>query len=412
MKNFQVGLFLAYRQISRSSPWTSLLIIFVMTLTFLNLAVISGILVGLVEGSSIAFRSQYSGDVFIQPQPDNRTIKNSNELLSIARSLPEVVAASGRLLTPAAIRSDFKEKSGPNEKGDSVSAILAGIDTASEDSVTGLSSILAEGGYFDSGADKELLLGSNLLKQYASGAPGDTTLEDVIVGSEVLVTVGGKSHEFVIQGVIKSKVGDVSRRAFITEKEFRRLFSGNSEFNEIAIKLAEPALFVHVKDHLVSSGPDPSALIQTWKEAQGTFFKDISLTFSILGGLIGAIGIAVAAITLFMLIFINATSRRKYIGILKGIGIEGRAITISYLLQSVFYSASGVAVGLILLYGIFIPYFADNPIDFPFSDGILAISIQGVAVRAMLLTAFSIFAGFLPARLIIRKSALDSILGR
>jgi ABC-type lipoprotein release transport system permease subunit len=47
----------------------------------------------------------------------------------------------------------------------------------------------------------------------------------------------------------------------------------------------------------------------------------------------GSIGIVVSAITLFIVIFINAITRRKQIGILKGIGINSFAIEFSYLFQ-------------------------------------------------------------------------------
>ena len=42
LEDFKIGSFLAYRQVKRSSPATTILIIFVMVLTFLNLVVISG----------------------------------------------------------------------------------------------------------------------------------------------------------------------------------------------------------------------------------------------------------------------------------------------------------------------------------------------------------------------------------
>ena len=70
----QVGYFLASRQIRRSSFWITALIIFVMMVTFLNLVVVSGILVGLITGSSNDFRSHYSGDILIKPKKENNDI--------------------------------------------------------------------------------------------------------------------------------------------------------------------------------------------------------------------------------------------------------------------------------------------------------------------------------------------------
>ena len=61
----KIAWFLALRQIMRSSVWTTLLIIGVMTLTFLNLVVVSGILVGLIEGSVRANKNYYTSDVIV-----------------------------------------------------------------------------------------------------------------------------------------------------------------------------------------------------------------------------------------------------------------------------------------------------------------------------------------------------------
>lgn len=58
---WKVGLFLAFRQVRHASKWTTSLIILVMTLTFLNLVVINGVLVGLIESSVQAAKDRYSG---------------------------------------------------------------------------------------------------------------------------------------------------------------------------------------------------------------------------------------------------------------------------------------------------------------------------------------------------------------
>ena len=58
--NIRIGFFLAKRQIKRSNPWTTILIVFVMFFTFINLVVISGILVGLIQGAIDAARVHYT----------------------------------------------------------------------------------------------------------------------------------------------------------------------------------------------------------------------------------------------------------------------------------------------------------------------------------------------------------------
>jgi putative ABC transport system permease protein len=135
-------------------------------------------------------------------------------------------------------------------------------------------------------------------------------------------------------------------------------------------------------------------------------------TFNILGNAFSSIGLIVSSITIFIVIFINAITRRKFIGILKGIGIHGGAIEASYVFQSIFYAIIGSSMGLLLVYGFLVPYFAQNPINFPFSDGILVAPLDGTMLRILLLVVSTVIAGYIPAWMIIRKNTLDSILGR
>ena len=63
--SIKVGFYLALKDLSRASKLTTLLIIFIMTLTFLNLTVGRGILVGLPKGATNVYDERYSGDLII-----------------------------------------------------------------------------------------------------------------------------------------------------------------------------------------------------------------------------------------------------------------------------------------------------------------------------------------------------------
>ncbi|HRH25228.1 MAG TPA: FtsX-like permease family protein, partial [Candidatus Paceibacterota bacterium] len=142
------------------------------------------------------------------------------------------------------------------------------------------------------------------------------------------------------------------------------------------------------------------------------FLDQIKTTFSLLGNAISAIGLVVAAITIFIVIFVNAITRRRYIGILKGIGIAPRAIIISYILQSLLYALIGAIVGSILVFAFLKPFFDANPINFPFSDGILVATVSGTSIRVAILLMATIVAGYIPARIVIKQNTLSAILGR
>ncbi len=131
-----------------------------------------------------------------------------------------------------------------------------------------------------------------------------------------------------------------------------------------------------------------------------------------MGNLIGSVGLAVASITIFIVIFVNAITRRRYIGILKGIGISSRAIEISYIIQSLFYALLGMIIGSFLVFAVLQPFIAAHPINFPFSDGILVATAGGTFLRAVILGIATIIAGYIPARIVVKQNTLSAILGR
>jgi hypothetical protein len=61
-RNLRVGWFLAKRDIKRANIWTTTLIVSVMVFTFLNLVVVAGILVGLIEGSENSAKEYGTGN--------------------------------------------------------------------------------------------------------------------------------------------------------------------------------------------------------------------------------------------------------------------------------------------------------------------------------------------------------------
>src|SRR3989344_3997744 len=352
--NIRIGFFLAFRALRRASLWTTGLIIGVMVLTFLNLVVVSGILVGLLQGAVDAVRTQYTSDV------------------------------------------------------------LVGINPVSEQAVTGIAGSIVEGEFLSPGDYDKVVIGGYLLKQYFPvETPGFTTLENVRIGTKIRMTVGSVVREVTVKGILKSKVDEVSMRAYMVDSQFRSLIGRNDgNVDEIALKLSADATPESVRDALLARGIGERAKVQTYDYAQPKFLKDIIATFNMLGTAFSSIGLVVASITIFIVVFINAITRRKFIGILKGIGITGRAIEISYIFQSVFYALVGSGLGLVLVYGFLVPFVAAHPIDFPFSDGILVAPLDSTFFRVGLLVFSTLIAGYIPARMIIRKNTLDSILGR
>lgn len=405
---------MAIRQIRRASLWTTLLIISVMILTFLNLVVISGILVGLIEGSVNANKQYYTSDIIVSKLQDKDYIENTPFITNILNNMTEVETYSARYLEGGKIEAGYKEKSDDKKSTNYASTNFTGINPDKENELTGIKKFIIEGSFLQPDDFDQVVLGAYLLEQYFPvESPGFTTLKNVGVGSKVRIKIGSSTREVTVKGILKTKVDEISMRLFMPEKQLRSLI-GRTDYNvdEIAIKLkagVDPVMF---KQKLLSYNIGIYARVQTFEDAQPKFLKDIKDTFALLGNVISAIGLAVAIITVFIVIFINAITRRKFIGILKGIGISGQAIEMSYVMQSLFYAVCGSSIGLLMVFGFLVPFFNAHPINFPFSDGILVATPFGTGIRVLLLTVATMIAGYVPARMIVRRNTLDSILGR
>lgn len=411
--NYRIGFFLAIRQLRRASLWTTGLIIFVMVLTFLNLVVVSGILVGLIQGAVDQVRTKYTADVIISTLDDKNYIDGSANILAIIETMPEIDAVTARYRESGTLEANYKtrkESDRPNIAG----AQIVGIDPNDENRVTGIAGDLIEGEFLRDGDYDQVVIGNYLLKQYFPvETPGFATLENVEIGSKIRIKVGEVTREVTVKGILKSKVDEIALRVFMDDAQMRSMV-GRTDGNvdEISLKLKPGADPAAVRDELKLYGVDQYAKVQTFEDGQPKFLKDMIATFNMLGAGFSSFGLVVSSITIFIVIFINALTRRKFIGILKGIGINGKAIEISYVFQSIFYAVIGSALGLLLVYGALVPLFQAHPIDFPFSDGILVAPVGQTTFRVGLLVFSTIVAGYIPAWMIVRRNTLDSILGR
>jgi len=415
--NWSIAMYLAVRQLKHASIWTTSLIVAVMMLTFLNLVVVNGILVGLIQSSIEASQDRYSGDVIISTLRQKAIIENSADIERVLRNIPNVTDVVPRILAGGSVNADYRRILRQEETPNAANATIAGIDPSQEDKATSLSKYVVEGTYLDD-ADKDgILVGAFLIKELTPiDAVGFTQLREVKIGDRVRVTVGNNSKEVYIRGILKSKIDNIDARIIMVQSELRKLI-GRSDVNvsEIAVRLVPGSTevdAVKIKDILYANGYEYDAKIQTATEAQPKFLKDMKDLFGLLGTLMGSIGLVVASITVFIVIFVNTLTRRKFIGILKGIGISSKSIEYSYIIQSAFYAIAGSLLGMLVLYGFLVPFIDAHPINFPFSDGILYAPLDGTLIRILALFVTTIIAGYIPARMIVSKNTLDSILGR
>ncbi len=440
MKQFwntiSLGFFLAIRQVTRGSRWATGLIVFIMMLTFLNLVATSGFLVGIVEGSSRAFKQQWTGDLFVTNRNEKQYIERSNEIIGFVSSFPQVKSYSPRIVSGAKVEANWWEKR-KEEDANVVSNQIAGIDPEKEDETTQLSSAIVEGEWLQEGDTRGIVLGAGYLAKYSRVADLVSLLRDVKPGDTVRVTVTGKrnngspvpednlvtvaevstsqsvTQDFIVRGIINSKVQFVSSRAYILDSELNKMLGKtDGDVSEIAIVMKDGADPYEVKTPFLDNGYSAYAKVNTSEEGAPEFLVNIKLFFNIIGTILGSVSVVVALITIFIIIYINALTRRRQIGIMKAVGVTEFAIEFSYICQALFYVFAGSVLALIIIFLGLKPYIDANPIDTPFALIVLVAEPVSVGIKFILVMVVSVFAGYLPARLIVNTNTLNAILGR
>lgn len=412
--DYTVGSFLATRELKRSNPWSTGLVIFVMSLTFMNMVLMGGVLIGLAEGMMNSFQKYYSSDVLVKPAIQNYAITESSILQNVIETLPTFRASSSRYTASAVLENQDKIKVKETDIGERVNGTLVGIHSKDENNVTGISSKIIEGTYLDEYSTDTVVVGKSLLAQYSKGSSTEPRLKDIKIGSRLLLLVGESKMEVIVQGIVDSGNTTVDGRIFISEATMRALtHNQNLNASEIAVSLLPNTSEQDAKNYILANFPySTNIIVETGEEALPKAIQDMKKTFSMLGNMVGAISLIVGAITIFIVIFVNAITRRKYIGIMKGIGISASAIEISYIIQSLFYALSGIAIASLLVMGFLKPWFAIHPLKFPVTEGQLSVTSSGLMIRGLILMVTAFISGYIPARMVTKQNTLDAILGR
>jgi len=414
MKTLSVGVLLAYKAITRTSFVSKFFIILIMAMTFLNLLVVRGVLVGIPDSSLKNVRADEVGDILVSRLDGQNEIERTFQIFEYLDQSSEVQAYSARYRLGATLESDYGRTKKQTENNSKRSMVVFGVNPESEQVVTDFGRFIIEGRFLRAGDANRIVIGKGALAEYTdSGADfsDEDLLQNVRLGSKVLVDTQGNISEYEVVGISSNK-GQADNRAYITDTQARQLLGKtNPNTSELAVRLVDGADVDQFADGLRDKFSD-RAKVETYIQATGEFLDDIKTIFDYLSGFIGIIGVFIASITIFIVIFINAMSRKKEIGIMRAIGVQPGIVMTSYILQSLFYAISGIVLALVLFNNFIEPYFVQNPIDFPFTDVYLAVDNKVTLVYVGILTTAAFLAGFIPSRIVLKQKILALILGR
>jgi len=411
--NLKLALFLAFKSMFRGNKWALVLIIVVMAFSFVNLIFSSALISGVMTTMDNQIVDTMFSNVVVSPKEDRFYIDRASELVPQIQQVAGVAETCIHLNTTGFIEYGWKEKTLPWEKVKSGNWNIDGINPAQESQVTSIGHNMIEGRYLDEDDTDQIILGIEIAGGNQAQSSDFMTLGGVHIGEKVQVTyANGVQRDYTIKGIFRAREMMVADHlAFVTRREMVSVL-GRSNFSDRASEILVKADRSGIEDSLASQlkalGTDLQ--VRTWKEYGGAYRSVIS-TFEMIMGIIGGTGLIVAAIVMFIIIYINVLSKKRQIGILRAIGIPHNAVLGSYLIQALFYSAMGIILGWLIIRGVLQPYFMMHPIDLPMGFLSLHIETGSIIASAAGLTVASLLAGLIPAWTVMKESIIKTLWG-
>ena len=409
-KDCKIAFFLAYKSIARGNKAVIFLVVFIMSLAFINLIFVSGILNGFIVTIAKQVKTYYTANIVVNPQEEpikKDYIIHVNELQEQIESMPGVVATARHYKLAGTLSFD-KNKNG---KLKFISAEILGIDPDKEKLINNAYQKVVDGYYLDELDRDEILIGAEI----AGGEYGGLdflSLGGVKAGDKINITFGNGIYKtYRVIGILQTNLDFVDMGAYISSKEAESVLSVYNNASQILVKLKDGVSEETENDYQNEIKKlAPNLEIRKWTDYMGSL-KDISKSFNSIALMVGIIGLTVAAITIFIMIYINVVNKRRQIGILKAIGIKQNIIILSYIFQAMFYSVLGVIIGLFLIFSLIGPYFIRNPIKLPMGDVGLALENNAVILGIVSLILASVIAGLIPSWNAARENILKAIWG-
>ena len=407
MNGLRTAFFIAYKSVRRGRRGTLALMFLILSLSFFNMMFVPSVFSGLLATITGLLTKTTTSSIVVSPEQlpvPKQFISDERQTRAEIGTIPGVLGTTRVYLTAGSISYD-PEKNGVYKR---VSAQIIGVDPAEIDNALSLKPYLVAGQFLSPSDTDQILLPAALAGGY--GLPVPTDLGGAKVGDKVTVVYGnGVSRRYTVKGIVNITFGTALTNTYITTREAESVLSASNQASEILVKADEglnPLSYYKARIEALY----PSLRVQAYSELLAVIQSALD-AFTLIALIVSIISVAVAAVTIFVMIYINAVSKRRQIGILKAIGIKEGVIVYSYVFQSLFYVACGVGTGLIFIFGILLPILTRHPImlpfgpmQFSFSSKLVAESITGFFIAGFL-------AGAIPARLVAREKILKAIWG-
>ena len=397
---------LAFRNIGRNktrSLLSALAVAVGMSLLLLMAAVMEGEMRGAMQNS---IRLQ-SGHLQIRPASydENKIslkwedlIENPDQVVEKVKSLPQVTAATPRLIASAILTLSDESKG----------VQILGIDPTSEANEPFRTGMI-DGQYLQADDREGILVGQTLAEKLGLNVNDKVNL--------LMTTSNGDVDEqlFTVRGIYSTHIPSYDENTvFMPLAKAQAFTATENHASTIFVLLQTPEQAEPVAQALSST----NLKMLTWREQNAliTQFEDFAGIALIMFYLI-VLGITATVVTntLVMAVF----ERTREIGILSAIGMKGRGIMAQFLAEAALLATGGVIGGLIIggalvayftVYGIYIGDYGVTGLLF--EDHIYAhLTLENTITLTIVTYIITLIASLYPARLAARLEPVEALHG-
>ncbi len=221
------------------------------------------------------------------------------------------------------------------------------------------------------------------------------------IGTDVTISYGTKDYTFTITGIYDDQsAGSAKYNALITSDDLD-LYATPYELDEniLYISLSDVTYIEPVLDDLSHLG------FETYQDDSSaqTVLNYINLGTKVLTG-VGAISMVVAAIMIFIVLYISIVERTKEIGILRAIGAQKKDIRRMFIFEAAMLGVAGGIIGTV--FAIIVTILTNSITNLSLQTTLISYNVFYYVMGILLSVFVSVLAGISPS---IKASDLDPV---
>jgi putative ABC transport system permease protein len=401
LRNLRVSWFLAVRSVARGNAGVTIMTILMMAVVLNSVLFLPSLINGAITTLNRQIVDTATSDLIITSSTVGGGITDAAAYVDRIRASEGVDAATATLR----IGTQIAHGSRSNAWG------VDAIDPDSYAAVFTTPQHLIEGSYLDPADTDGILLGVDIagadrttLRMYSN------SLQTVHAGDVVEVTLlGGKTASFTVRGIYQNFFSLSDQGAYVTRAAAEALLP---QLKDAASRVfVRTAAGVGSADLETRIGALRSGVSFQTPEQLSAAIQDQIDTFDLINNIMRVISLLVAAITVFIITYVDLTNRRRQIGIERAIGIRSGAIVGGYVIKSMITASAGVVLGLLLFQFGVIPLVDRYPFIFPNGPVRLVESPQIMIGNLVILLVVAVVSSIIPSIRTVSMKILDAIWG-